>query len=138
MDQLIIERKLDSLHRCLARVRVKTPAGAAQLSADPDLQDIVVLNPSRAVQIGVDQALHRLADFDQPLPDAMGQAFERLAQAGQPDAGLAQRLKKAVGVRNLAVHNYAAIDWAIVHAIAGRHLGDFEEFARTIGRQAPD
>ena len=29
-----------------------------------------------------------------------------------------------------AVHNYSAIDWAIVHAIATRHLGDFEAFAR--------
>jgi uncharacterized protein YutE (UPF0331/DUF86 family) len=30
------------------------------------------------------------------------------------------------------VHNYSNIDWAIVHAIATRHPGDFEAFARAI------
>ncbi|MGS1013646.1 HepT-like ribonuclease domain-containing protein [Rhodanobacter sp. UC4450_H17] len=38
----------------------------------------------------------------------------------------------AVGFRNIAVHSYNAIDWAIVHAIATCHLGDFEDFARLI------
>jgi uncharacterized protein YutE (UPF0331/DUF86 family) len=135
MDRLIVERKLDSLRRCLARVRAKSPGDAALLAADPDLQDIVVLNLSRAVQICVDLALHLLASLDQPPPDTMGQAFEQLARAGLLDAGLSQRLKKAVGFRNLAVHNYAAIDWAIVHAIASRHLGDFEDFARAVEKQ---
>ena len=60
----------------------------------------------------------------------MGQAFDQLADAGRLPAGLALRLKKAVGFRNIAVHNDSAIDWAIVHAIATRHLGDFEAFAR--------
>ncbi len=41
-------------------------------------------------------------------------------------------MKKAVGFRNVAVHNYEAIDWAIVHAICHRHLSDFNEFARAV------
>ena len=36
-------------------------------------------------------------------------------------------------LRNIAVHNYGEIDWAIVHAIARDQLGDFTEFARIIG-----
>jgi len=42
MDRLIVERKIDSLHRCLARVRTKCPPTAADLARDPDAQDIVV------------------------------------------------------------------------------------------------
>ena len=132
MDLLIVARKLDSLQRCLQRVRDKCPEDPARLAADPDLQDIVVLNLSRAVQLCVDLALHRLARGGQPAPDTMGQAFERLAETGQIDAGLALRLRRAVGFRSLAVHNYGAIDWAIVHAIATRRLDDFAAFARTI------
>lgn len=48
MDRLIIERKLDSLQRCLARIRDKTPDDVAPLENDLDLQDVLVLNLSRA------------------------------------------------------------------------------------------
>jgi uncharacterized protein YutE (UPF0331/DUF86 family) len=134
MDRLIVERKLDSLRRCLARVRSKTPPDVTTLAVDLDLQDVLVLNLSRAVQICVDLATHVLSGLDQPPPDTMGQSFELLAQAKILDPALATRLLKAVGFRNLAVHNYAAIDWAIVHAIATRHLGNFDEFAKHIDR----
>jgi len=129
---LIIERKLDSLWRCLERVRSRTPANASDLLNDLDLQDVLVLNLSRAVQICVDVAVHILSERKQPPPETMGKAFELLAQEGLLDTELAQRLKKSVGFRNLAVHNYEAIDWAIVHAIATRHLVDFEAFAKAV------
>ena len=134
MDRLIVAHKLDSLRRCLNRVRERCPADVATLARDPDLQDIVVLNLSRAVQICVDLALHTLSGSGQPAPDTMGQAFDRLADAKRIPVDLAVRLKKAVGFRNIAVHNYSGIDWAIVHAIATLHLGDFEAFARAIDR----
>lgn len=132
MDRLIIERKLDSLWRCLERVRSRTPASASDLLNDLDLQDVLVLNLSRAVQICVDLAVHILSNRKQPPPETMGKAFDLLAQEGLLETELAQRLKKSVGFRNLAVHNYEAIDWAIVHAIATRHLVDFEAFAKAV------
>jgi uncharacterized protein YutE (UPF0331/DUF86 family) len=61
-----------------------------------------------------------------------GQAFDRLASTEHISAGLASRLKKAIGFRNIAVHDYSGIDWAIVQAFATRHLGDLEAFARTM------
>lgn len=82
MDRLIVARKLDSLRRCLDRVRERCPADVETLAHDPDLQDIVVLNLSRAVQICVDLALHTLSSQSQPVPDTMGQAFDQLADAG--------------------------------------------------------
>jgi uncharacterized protein YutE (UPF0331/DUF86 family) len=45
---------------------------------------------------------------------------------------LASRLKKAVGFRNIAVHNYENINWEIVHSIAKQYLADFSEFAKVI------
>jgi len=135
MDRLIVERKLDSLQRCLERVRSKTPEDIDDLLHDLDLQDVLVLNLSRAVQVCVDIAVHILSERKQPPPETMGKAFDLLAQDGFLDAPLAQRLKKSVGFRNLAVHNYDAINWVIVHTIATKHLADFEAFARTVIRQ---
>ena len=62
MDTVIVDRKLDSLRRCLSRVRDKCPATADALATSPDLQDIVVLKPSRAMQRCVDLAMHALTD----------------------------------------------------------------------------
>lgn len=132
MDRLIVERKLDSLQRCLARVASRRPQDVETLEGDLDLQDVLVLNLSRAVQICVDLATHLLSSQSLPPPATMGAAFDQLAQAGCLDTTLALRMKKAVGFRNIAVHAYDTIDWAIVFAIATERLTDFEQFARAV------
>ena len=65
----------------------------------------------------------------------MGQSFDRLLELGVIDQQLSSKMKKSVGFRNLAVHNYDAIDWAIVHAISRHHLNDFKDFAQAILHQ---
>ena len=100
--------------------------------ADIDLQDIVALNLSRAVQICADIGTHLIAGMEVPPPDTMGQTFDILAQEGILNNALAASLKKAVGFRNIAVHNYESINWAIVHSIAKHHLADFSEFAKVV------
>ena len=65
-------------------------------------------------------------------PDTMGQTFDLLAQAGVLNNGLASRLSKAVGFRNIAVHNYESINWEIVFSIVKCHLADFSDFARLV------
>jgi uncharacterized protein YutE (UPF0331/DUF86 family) len=62
----------------------------------------------------------------------MGQTFDLLAHVGAIPADLGKKLKKTVGFRDVAVHNYEEINWAIVHAIALHHLDDFREFAKLI------
>ncbi len=129
MDREVVEHKLESLRRCLMRIEAKCPANAEILSADFDLQDIIALNLSRAIQLCVDIGAHLVAGMDVPPPDTMGQTFDILEQAGVLSAALARSLKKAVGFRNLAVHNYDAINWHIVFSIVHEHLADFKSFA---------
>ena len=137
MDRTVIEQKLESLRLCLARITAKCPADVEDLECDVDAQDILSLNLTRAVQICVDVAAHLIASREIPAPDTMGQAFDALANAGIVDAMLARRMKKAVGFRNIAVHNYNAIDWHIVHSLCRRHLDDFRDFAVCILNQEP-
>ena len=132
MDREVIEQKIESLRRCVERVHQKCPATAAALAGDPDSQDILTLNLSRAVQLCVDIGAHLIAEHNKPAPDTMGQTFDVLAEMGVISAELAVRMKKAVGFRNIAVHNYEAIDWEITHAIATRHMNDFAEFAAAV------
>ncbi|XSG85239.1 MAG: type VII toxin-antitoxin system HepT family RNase toxin [Methylohalobius sp. ZOD2] len=132
MAREVIEQKLEALRRCLARIREKCPDTPEALTGDLDAQDIIALNLTRAVQLCVDIGAHQLTSGDIPPPQTMGQTFDRLAEIGIIDPALASRLKKVVGFRNIAVHNYEEIDWFIVHAIVQRHLSDFHDFARAV------
>jgi uncharacterized protein YutE (UPF0331/DUF86 family) len=132
MDPRVVEEKLESVRRCVTRVEARCPGSLEGLVADVDAQDIVTLNLTRAVQLCVDIAAHVLADRDAPAPDTMGGAFDALAGAGLLDLDLADRMKRSVGFRNIAVHNYQTIDWRIVHHICRERLGDFRAFARAV------
>lgn len=132
MDRAVIEAKLESLRRCLMRIQGKCPAAPEVLAKDADAQDILALNLSRAVQLCVDVGAHVLAEADASTPGTMGQTFDLLAQLGYIAPDLAVRMKKAVGFRNIAIHNYETIDWAIVHSIATQRLEDFSDYAKAI------
>ncbi len=132
MASTIILTKLDSLHRCLARIEAKSPASLEILESDLDIQDIITLNLTRAVQICVDIATHVIAEFNTPPPTSMAESFERLHQLKIISKETSVRLKKAVGFRNVSVHEYQRIDWLIVYKIITEHLADFKDFARQV------
>lgn len=138
MDRNLIEQKLESLRRSLHRIEEKCPANAEELAKDYDAQDIIALNLTRAIQLCVDIGTHLIASTELPPPNTMGQVFDTLDNAGVIDTELAVRMKKSVGFRNLAVHQYEAINWAIVHSIASYRLTDFAEFAKAIVKMLPN
>ncbi len=76
-----------------------------------------------------------MAGVSAPLigpPNTMGQTFDLLAQTGFITQDLVSSMKKAVGFRNIAVHNDDAVNWDIVYRIAKNHLSDFSEFAKMV------
>jgi uncharacterized protein YutE (UPF0331/DUF86 family) len=132
MDRSVVEEKLESLRRCLARIEARCPPSLEALEQDIDAQDIVSINLTRAVQLAVDLAAHILSESPMPPPATMAESFIQLAESGVIPTDLALRLKSAVGFRNIAVHSYRKIDWAVVFAICTGHLGDFQNFARKL------
>ncbi len=134
MVTVVVEQKLESLRRCIARVQDKCPDSLERLVSDADTQDILVLNLTRAVQLCVDIATHLIGRLDGPPPQTMGESFDELARLGVLDAEIADSMKKAVGFRNVAVHSYEAIDWAIVMSICRNKLTDFRRFAEQVTR----
>ena len=132
MDPDIILSKIDSLRRCVTRLEVKRPPNVEILKNDEDLQDILTINLEKSVQICVDIASHILAESDSSLPATMSETFLILSDTGIIDRELSERMQKAVGFRNIAVHEYDKIDWEIVYSILTRHLDDFKHFASAI------
>ena len=132
MDQVIFDQKLESLRRCIKRVEDKTPSHVSELIKDQDIQDILVLNLTRAVQLCVDIGSHVISESEEPAPTTMGDVFSTLENLGAIKSITCKSMRKAVGFRNIAVHNYDVINWEIVYAICNNLLVDFRRFASEI------
>jgi len=138
MDSQILSEKLEALRRCIQRIEDRRKDSPEALSGDVDAQDILSLNLTRAVQLCVDMAMHVLSADEQLPPETMAATFDGMAEAGYLSSELSQRMRAAVGFRNIAVHSYQAIDWAIVHRITHEGLEDFRGFAAAIARHLED
>ncbi|MEE8057445.1 MAG: DUF86 domain-containing protein [Pseudomonadales bacterium] len=132
MDQMILAEKLESLRRCIKRIADKKPRLIDSLIIDPDIQDILVLNLTRAIELCVDIGSHIISGSEATVPQTMGDVFTILQQLNAISAQTSQQLKKAVGFRNIAMHNYGTINWEIVYAICDKSLEDFRTFAKEI------
>lgn len=127
----VLLAKLASIERCVARIRQVTHGDPGSVR-NLDVQEIVLLNLQRAIQATVDLAAHYLASRAWGLPDSLKQNFTILEQQGILDTELAGRLRAMVGFRNIAVHEYQALDLAILEEVVASHLADFERFAAAI------
>lgn len=132
IDKKVIGEKLLSLNRCLERVKPHTPANVEALQSDFDTQDIICLNIQRAVQISVDIAAHILAEQLHEQTPTMAETFLALSRHGLLDSQLASRLAKAVGFRNIAVHEYNTLDMNILYSIITKEIGCFYEFSDAV------
>jgi len=132
MNSLVIASKLESLRRCLDRIRSKKPDTLNQLLEDIDMQDILALNLERSIQLCVDIANHILSTLDDSPAMSMAESFERLSEKEIISQELAANLRRAVGFRNLSVHAYDKIDWNLVWNNFESDLNDLVQFVEII------
>ena len=116
---------------------------AARLPADPrdfraasDASDAVILHLWQAVQIVIDLATAACLHLKLGTPATYAEAFRRLAEAGHLDRGLAGRLERAAGFRNVVAHVYEQLDMARVHRAAQTGPADLRAFLSTLSRLA--
>lgn len=130
----VIAAKLADLVDRVSRVRAHCPATAAELGADRDALDLVAFNLMLAVQVCADIAAHLIADHGWPVAKNLAEGFDRLAEQGVTSVATAERLKRAVGLRNVVAHGYVRINVAMVHDAATHGLGDLDAFAGDVAR----
>src|SRR6185312_2223464 len=109
VERDVVLAKIAVIDRCLARIaEIRARRGGALLPVD--VEDITVLSLTRATQAAIDLAAHVVATEGYGLPSGVAETFSLLEQHGVLEAALAARLRKMVGFRNLAVHDYQTID----------------------------
>ena len=86
----------------------------------------------QAVQVVIDVALAACLRFNLGTPTSYGDAFRRLAEAGVVNEGLAARLTRAAGFRNVVAHAYDRPDMARGHRAARERPADLRTFLAAV------
>jgi uncharacterized protein YutE (UPF0331/DUF86 family) len=126
-DRDVILAKVATIQKCLERIRDVTSLDPASLD-DINRQDIFVLNLQRAIQASIDLASHIVASEGLGLPETVRDNFALLKDKGIIDPEIASRMEKMTGFRNIAIHNYQALNLDILKSILTRNLKDVEVF----------
>ncbi len=127
----VILNKISIIERCLKRIREVYEDNPANLK-DYTKQDSIVLNIQRAVEATIDIAMYIVSDKKLGIPQNSRDAFEVLNSNDIIDDNMLKKLKKMVGFRNIAVHNYQKLNLDILQKVIENHLRDFEEFISII------
>lgn len=128
----VLLNKAASIERCVARVREEYAAAAGHFDSDITRQDAAVLNIQRACEAALDIGQHLVRRDKLGVPQSARDVFALLAQAGWIDASLSDSLKKMVGFRNIAVHDYQSLLLPITVSVITEHLDEFLEYTAAI------
>lgn len=130
VESEVITRRMLVLNECLQELS-RPLAGAAQsLAADTLLRAAVERWLQVAIEACSDIAFHVVASEGWTPPETGRAAFATLAAHGKLDPDLARRLGRAVGLRNVLVHDYVTVNLELVARIVREDLGDLRLFAK--------
>lgn len=130
-DKKLIYKYLHSLEDNLRRIRHMNFTVDIILG-DEDMQDLLDRRMQKAIEAAIDIAIHLASQLRLPSQEKASDVFKILAQNKIIDKQLAQRLKGAVGFRNILVHEYTEVDYHLAYSDLNSKLKDLEDFAYQI------
>ena len=125
----IVVNKAAAIERSVGRITEEYAGDPANLHQNWTKQDSIILNIQRACEASIDLAMHLVRKHKLGVPQRTRDAFDMLGGSGLLAEDLASALKNMVGFRNIAIHDYQALNLAIVQSIVERHLTDFTDFS---------
>ncbi len=131
-DQDVIIAKAAAVRNHLKRIAQKRSLDFADFLEDIDCQEIVLFNLQMGIQNCIDLAAYIVSEEDFGLPGSTNEIFYLLEENGYLSRGLTEKMVKAVGFRNLIVHEYAKIDLKQVYEIAGKDIQDLNAFLKAL------
>lgn len=126
-DDVLIN-KAATIERCVNRAREEYNKDPATFATDYTRQDAAILNIQRACEAALDMGQHLIRKHKLGVPQSSRDVFTLLAAANLIQPELADNLKKMVGFRNIAVHEYQRLQLPITEHIILNRLVDFNRF----------
>jgi uncharacterized protein YutE (UPF0331/DUF86 family) len=128
MTSIVVLNKAAIIERCIARVHEEYEGHEAEFLTNFTKQDAIILNIQRAIQACIDLAAHIVKEKSWGIPQQSRDVFELLVQHDFIPHQLGDQLKKIVGFRNVAVHDYQNLNLGVVVSIITQHLGELLAF----------
>ena len=132
VDKDLVLAKAGSVKRHIDRIKAKSVADRAIFLRDLDRQESVAFNMHLAIQNCMDIAALVISDGGMGVPGSADDMFFLLHENGYLSADLAERMVKAVGFRNLLVHEYEKIDLQRLHQAAEKNVDVLLAFLASI------
>lgn len=132
VDKDLILAKAGSVKRHIDRIKAKSDTDVSTFMRDLDRQESIAFNMHLAIQNCMDIAAHIISDEGLGLPGSAGEMFFILQENSFLSADLADRMVKAVGFRNLLVHEYQKIDLQRLHKAAEKNVDDLIEYLSAV------
>lgn len=130
----VLQRKLDNLRQILRDLEPYAAASVAEVYAEHyKLERLLEL----LVVVATDSLNHLLAE-EGITPTSYRDSFHLAALQGWLPADLTQRLQEAAGMRNIIVHLYERIDYAILRESIAPALRDFKQFVALLESRLDD
>ncbi len=116
MDDVLVN-KAATIERCVRRVREEYVGHEDEFETNFTRQDSIILNLQRACEAAIDMGMRAVRLRRLGAPQSSRDVFKLLEGAGLLPPELAASMAAMVGFRNLAVHDYRALNLAITRAL---------------------
>ena len=127
----VLLNKAATIERCVARAREEYASDPATFATNFTRQDAAILNIQRACEAALDMGHHIIRRDGLGMPQSSRDVFALLASAHWLEPEVADHMKRMVGVRNIAVHDYQTLQLPITVNIIQSHL----DYLLAYGRQ---
>ena len=111
-DDVLIN-KAATIECCVARAREEYATNPAGFATDYTRQDAAILNIQRACEAALNIGQHLIRREKLGIPQSTRDVYSLLAHGGRIDIELADSPKRMVSFRNIAVHDYIALQLPI-------------------------
>ena len=123
----VLLNKVATIERCVLRARDEYQKDPLTFATDFTRQDAAILNIQRACEAALDMGQHLIRKHKLGIPQSSRDVFALLATADFLPTELAEKMKKMVGFRNIAVHEYQRLQLAVTEYVITQRLDDFNQ-----------
>ncbi|MBN2374288.1 DUF86 domain-containing protein [bacterium] len=132
LDHDLILSKAGSIKKHIKRIEEKRPVDLKSFIKDIDVQESILFNLQMAIQNCIDIAAHIVSEKCLGVPGSTNEMFYLLQENGYLDWEISEKMIKAVGFRNLIVHEYGNVELDHVFKIARDDIEDLNEYVTTV------
>lgn len=127
-----IYSRIESLKQYISILESLKNITLAEIEKDPIKKGAIERYLQLSIEICIDIAEMIISDQRLQTPQTASEAIEILGEKGILDDVFAQKFSKAVGFRNILIHDYVKIDYDIVLKNLKSNLSDFHRFIKEV------